>query len=322
MKQRRLNHPSSYLHRTWLADLPGSWSSKLSKLLGVAIVTTLLVACGLQEIMIEQAAEQHTTTTSEKAAGSTPVVDSEDVTGMEETSVQKKTLETPPCYLFAVQSDAQEGGRANQQATTYLAADGFVQASVETIDDKILELREGNIAEDGMLAGALVIILSAKSADRPTPTSKPDNNNIVTDYSPPNLHVRLGYCDSGLVEEWSGPIDNAPGNVAEMAAALQELAAQASPAEPSAGRYLRAQHLTPETVSQMEEAGILTTISPDELASDELLKAAVENPYRLIEVSATSDSNAVETTLQSGRSFNLLYKGQGYQVRQIVHEPS
>ena len=322
MKKNHQKTAWRVLLRPSVADVPNSWLSKLGKLLGVSIITSLLVACGLQEFMIEPAAEQVTPTTSENAVERTPVVESEEIPDMEETSVQETTLETELCYLFTVANEAQLGGSETTLSTTYLTAEGFIQTSEETSYDNILELREGSVDAGTLFARAQDIAFTPETPAKSTVTPRPDDSNIVTEYYAPNHHIRLGSCDGSLVEEWSGPIDSAPGEVAKMATDLQELAAQALPVEQSTGRYLRAQHLSAQAVSNMKEADIITAISAEKVESDELLKRVIENPYRLIEIPESSDSDAAETTLQTGRSLNVLYEGQGYQIRQLVQDTS
>lgn len=295
-----------------------NWLRKLGKLLGLSLLVSLLAACGLQEYLIEPVAEQATPIISENAAERTPVIDSEEIPEMEETAVQEATSETQLCYLFAVASEAQLGGSETSLSTTYLGADGFIQTSTETNNDKILELHEGSTDADSLFTQVQNISLTAKSAFKSTATPRSGDSNIVTEYYAPSLSIRWGSCDDGLVEERSGPIEGAPSEVAELVAELAELAAQTSLAEQSTGRYLRAQHLSTQAVSQMKEADIIRTVTAEELEGDELLKMVIENPYRLVEVSESSDSDAADTTFQTGRSLNVLFEGQGYQIRQLV----
>jgi hypothetical protein len=189
--------------------------------------------------------------------------------------------------------------------TTYVDDDGVIQRSTETVTDRVLTARAGQVD-----AASLLALVAA--------TQWPESNvgPASPEYSP--AHVNVFWRINNESRAWSGASDGLPDVAQAVVSEADRLVARASLAVMTAQRFMRATRLAQGTVEEFRREGLLHELSGAQLAAAPLLSEAVEWEQRLVPVAADADPYAViGKGFQAGHSIEVLTDRGAFQIRNL-----
>jgi len=224
-----------------------------------------------------------------------------------------------PCYAFIVERQEQFGGLPAQVDSTYVAHDGTMQQTLESTDDTLCSLREGQVDTSLLLER----LQSLQPPSPPKAGVEPDTEEeglVVHEYTGPTFVIDCRSC-APAGWQWEGGSEQVPPELLEVAHSAKALA-QTLPASAlmSGDRFVRTQVLQTEQVKLLVRAGLVQDVSPEQLNRSPLLAQAVTAPRRLIRVLIDEDpyDSSLVLSFTHGRSAHVSYQGQVFQIRHLV----
>ena len=227
------------------------------------------------------------------------------------------------CYAFIVERQEQLGGLPARVDSIYMAQDGSVQQTVESTDDTLHSLREGQADISSLLERLERLQPPSPPEAGPEAGVRPDQEEeglVVHEYTGPTFLVESVSCPPGEWQ-WEGSSEHVPPELLGVAHAAKALARvlPASTLLPG-DRFVRAQVLQTAHVELLERAGLVQEISPEQLERRPLLAQAATTPRRLIRVPTDEDpyDSSPELSFTHGRSVHVSCQGQVFQIRHLV----
>lgn len=207
-----------------------------------------------------------------------------------------------------------EGGPANMELrvdTTYIGDDGTLQQSTETVTDKVLSARTGQV-------DAAELLRRVGTTEWPASSLGPSS----PEYAPAHVNFFWG-TSREPARAWTGPTEGLPEVAQNLLFEVERLVKQADLSALHEQRFVRAARLTPQTVAEYRRAGLFHELSAAQLATAALLSQALAFEQRLIPVPAGINPYAViGKHFQARNSIEILVNGEAFQVRNLVAEES
>jgi hypothetical protein len=195
--------------------------------------------------------------------------------------------------------------------TTYVGSDGVAQRSTETVTDKVLSARAGQVDATELLR----LVAASQWPPSSLGLASPE-------YSPAHVNV-FWRTNTETPRAWSGPSEGLPDVVQGVLSKVDRLVERTSLSALTAQRFLRATRLAPQTVEEYRRAGLFHELSATQLATATLLSQALEWEQRLIPIPAGTNPYAViGKEFQAGHSIEILADRGAFQVRNLTTQES